>query len=399
MALVVQKYGGSSVGSPQKILSVAERIHQSHISGDDLVIVVSAMGDTTNQLLKLAQDVSFRQIQRELFAREMDMLLTAGERISMALLSMALADLGVKAVSFTGSQSGVITTHHHQRARIIKIYGDRIRKALSEKNVVIVAGFQGVSENKEIMTLGRGGSDTSAAALAVSLGASRCEIYTDVDGVFTADPFRVKEARLIEKISYEALLELSLKGAKVMHSRSVEIARRSLLPLWVKGSQSLSRGTEVVSKENMECPEFIAVTSNAQQMLLKISLQRESVAGALYDQLEPLKLDLNSLFFESGSISCFIDRNQESTWKSVLDQLTREGFVKEYFIYKELAPITVVGHGVVGDVVLLRKMTEILASLNISATIGVASSTSATMAVPLTRLEESERLLHSKLVE
>src|SRR5690606_12720945 len=183
MALIVQKFGGTSVGTPERIRSVASRIAAAKAAGNDLVVVVSAMGQTTDELLELATKVS-----KHPPGREIDMLLTAGERISMSLLSMALSDLGVKALSFTGSQSGILTTSHHRRARIEKILGDRIRKALAEGAVAIVAGFQGMSQEKEITTLGRGGSDTTAVGISAVLGAAQCEIYTDVDGVYSADP-------------------------------------------------------------------------------------------------------------------------------------------------------------------------------------------------------------------
>ena len=222
MALIVQKYGGSSVADAERIKRVAERIVAARKAGNEVVVVVSAMGDTTDELLDLAHQVSPVPPGREL-----DMLLTAGERISMALLAMAIHNLGYEARSYTGSQAGVITTSAHGRARIIDVTPGRLRNALDEGAIAIVAGFQGVAQDtKDITTLGRGGSDTTAVALAAALNADVCEIYTDVDGVFTADPRIVPNARHIKQITYEEMLELAACGAKVLMLRCVEYARR-----------------------------------------------------------------------------------------------------------------------------------------------------------------------------
>lgn len=223
--LIVQKYGGTSVGSPQRILAVADRITERHRAGNRLVVVVSAMGHTTDELTRLATEVTATPSRRE-----MDMLLTAGERITMALLSMALHDREVPAISFTGSQSGIITDTNHSRARIREVRPIRIGPELDRGRVVIVAGFQGVSPDKEITTLGKGGSDTTAIALAVGLGAAACEIYTDVLGVMTGDPRTLPGARLIPALSWDAMFALSRCGAGVMHSRAVAAARRHRLP-------------------------------------------------------------------------------------------------------------------------------------------------------------------------
>jgi aspartate kinase len=243
VALVVQKYGGSSVADAACVKRVAQRIVATKKAGNDVVVVVSAMGDTTDELIDLAQQISPLPPGREL-----DMLLTAGERISMALLAMAIANLGHEARSFTGSQAGVITDGSHGRARIIDVTPGRIRSALDEDSICIVAGFQGVSQNsKDITTLGRGGSDTTAVALAAALDADVCEIYTDVDGVFTADPRIVKTARKIPRISYEEMLEMAACGAKILHLRCVEYARRYNIPIHVRSSFSQKEGTWVVA--------------------------------------------------------------------------------------------------------------------------------------------------------
>ncbi len=241
MPIVVQKYGGSSVADAESIKRVARRIIDTRKAGNDVVVAVSAMGDTTDELLDLAQQVSPLPPPREL-----DMLLTSGERISMALLAMAIADQGHSVRSFTGSQAGVITDTTHGKAKILDVTPGRITEAITAGHIVIVAGFQGVSrETKEITTLGRGGSDTTAVALAAALGADVCEIYTDVDGVFTADPRIVPAARKVERISSEEMLELAACGSKVLHLRSVEYARRFGIPIHVRSSFSHKEGTFV----------------------------------------------------------------------------------------------------------------------------------------------------------
>ncbi len=241
MGRIVQKFGGSSVANAESIKRVARRILASKQAGNEVVIVISAMGDTTDELMELALRVSPQPEPREL-----DMLLTTGERQSAALLAMALADLGVRAKSYTGSQAGVITTAAHGNARIIDITPGRIEHSLADGNIVIVAGFQGVSQTtKDVTTLGRGASDTTAVALAAALGADFCEIYTDVDGVFTADPRIVPEARRIPEISYEEMLEMAACGAKILHLRCVEYARRENVAVHVRSSFSERPGTWV----------------------------------------------------------------------------------------------------------------------------------------------------------
>ncbi len=253
MGLVVQKYGGSSVADAERVKRVAERIVDARRAGNEVVVVVSAMGDTTDELLDLAQQVSPVPP-----ARELDMLLTAGERISMAVLAMAIANLGFEARSFTGSQAGVITDSTHGKARIIDVTPGRIRQALDEGFVVIVAGFQGVSQDtKEITTLGRGGSDTTAVALAAALGAEVCEIYTDVDGVYTADPRIVPAARRLDVISYEEMLEMAASGAKVLMLRCVEYARRYGVRVVVRSSFSNKPGTLVTHSSEVSVEQAI----------------------------------------------------------------------------------------------------------------------------------------------
>ncbi len=234
MALVVQKYGGTSVGTPERIRRVAQRVARERRAGNQVVVVVSAMGDTTDDLVALAEQVTAGARRRH--PREFDMLLTAGERMAMALVAMAIRDCDVDAVSLTGSQAAIITDEAHTVARIAEVRATRVREELAQERVVIVAGFQGVSRTREVTTLGRGGSDTTAVALAAALGAERCEIFTDVDGIYSADPRRIPDARLIDEIDYHDVIELATAGAQVMHPRAVEIGARYGVPIRVLSS-------------------------------------------------------------------------------------------------------------------------------------------------------------------
>ncbi|XVX20837.1 aspartate kinase [Actinomycetota bacterium] len=270
MSLVVQKYGGSSLGDAESIKRVAQRIIETKKGGNDVCVVVSAMGDTTDELLDLAGEVSPLPP-----AREMDMLLTAGERISMALVAMAIADLGQTVRSFTGSQAGVITDATHGKARIIDVTPGRITGAIEEGHIVIVAGFQGVSQTtKEITTLGRGGSDTTAVALAAALNADVCEIYSDVDGVFTADPRLVPKARKLARLDNEEMLEMAAAGSKILLHRCVEYARRYDMPIHVRSSFTDKEGTWVVPNayegDDMEAPIITGVAHDVSEAKITV---------------------------------------------------------------------------------------------------------------------------------
>ncbi|HYM79916.1 MAG TPA: aspartate kinase [Candidatus Limnocylindria bacterium] len=255
MAVLVQKYGGTSVDGPERLRAVARRVAAARLAGHELVVVVSAMGRTTDELIRLAHQVS-----RAPSRRELDMLLTTGERVTMALLAMALQDLEVQAISFTGSQSGILTTGDHNAARIVDVRPDRIRAELARDQVVIVAGFQGVNpQTKEITTLGRGGSDTSAVALAASLGGA-CEIYTDVSGVYSGDPRVVPAARPIPQLSYRSCSTLAHLGGRVLHARCVDLAARARVPLTVRSSFDEQPGTRIVEDQDMEGARVEAVT-------------------------------------------------------------------------------------------------------------------------------------------
>jgi aspartate kinase len=297
VGIVVQKYGGSSVADAVGIKRVAQRIVEAKRAGNDVVVVVSAMGDTTDELIDLAQQVSPLPAGREL-----DMLLTAGERISMALLAMAIGNLGQEARSFTGSQAGVITDGSHGKAKIIDVTPGRIQQALTTGAVAIVAGFQGVSQDtKDITTLGRGGSDTTAVALAAALDADVCEIYSDVDGVFTADPRIVPTARKRDRISYEEMLEMAACGAKILHLRCVEYARRYQMPIHVRSSFSQKTGTWIsdddVEVENMEQAIIAGVAHDRSEAKITVVGVPDKVgeAARIFEALSTAQINLDMI--------------------------------------------------------------------------------------------------------
>ncbi|MBY9074370.1 aspartate kinase [Nocardioides sp. WL0053] len=297
MGIVVQKYGGSSVADAEGIKRVAQRIVEAKKAGNDVVVVVSAMGDTTDELIDLAEQVSPLPAGREL-----DMLLTAGERISMALLAMAIGNLGQEARSFTGSQAGVITDGAHGKAKIIDVTPGRIEKALQSGAVAIVAGFQGVSQDtKDITTLGRGGSDTTAVALAAALRADVCEIYSDVDGVFTADPRIVASARKRDRISYEEMLEMAACGAKILHLRCVEYARRYQMPIHVRSSFSQKTGTWIadheVEVEDMEQAIIAGVAHDRSEAKITVVGVPDKVgeAARIFEALSEAQINLDMI--------------------------------------------------------------------------------------------------------
>ena len=272
MSLIVQKFGGSSVAYAEGVKRVARRVVDTQKAGNDVVVVVSAMGDTTDELLDLAAEVTSNVVP----SRELDMLLTAGERISTAVLSMAINDLGAKAQSFTGSQAGMITDGVHGSARLVEVRPDRIRESVEAGNIAIVAGFQGMNrQSGDITTLGRGGSDTTAVALAAALNADVCEIYSDVDGVFTADPRIVPTAHKLDTITSEEMLEMAANGAKILHLRSVEYARRFNLKLHVRSSFSDLEGTIVVPEESAELTPI---------HLKEIPLEQPLISGVAHDR-------------------------------------------------------------------------------------------------------------------
>jgi aspartate kinase len=302
-------------------------------------------------------------------------------------------------VSFTGSQSGIITDQSHRRARIRRILGDRIRGALAEERVAIVAGFQGVSETKEITTLGRGGSDTTAVALAAALGADCCEIYTDVDGVFSADPRVVKEARLWKQLPHDLMVELAWRGAGVLHPRCVELAEQFGVKLRLASSLNESEGTMIEkSGAGMEDIQIAGVTADSGKQLLVVQLARPTVLGALMDAAAQGHLSVVAPVFTEGRVQLFVERDAESEWKRILENLVVQGFVERYELYSQLVPLTVVGRRFAQDGAAIQKVIETLARNHISVTMGSASPLAITVAVSVNHADDGVRALHQEFI-
>ncbi len=325
-SLVVQKYGGTSVGSIDHIKRVAERIAETRRSGKDVVAVVSAMAGQTDQLLKMAWEISDAPTQREL-----DLLLSSGERISSALLTIALNAIGCQAVSLTGRQIGLQTDNKHTRARIKQIDGERCKRYLEKNHVVVVAGFQGVNEHGDVTTLGRGGSDTSAVALAVALNAEQCEILTDVDGVFTADPRVVPDARKLEIISYDEMLEMSGLGAKVLQLRCVEFAKKYQMPLIVRSSYNNHPGTLISEEDpNMEQPVVsgIMYDKNQAKITVKGVPDQPGIAAKLFNALAEASVSVD-MIIQNISEEGHTDISFTVTTEHLADAMTEVNKVNE----------------------------------------------------------------------
>ena len=395
----MQKYGGTSVGDADRIRAVADHVARTKKQGDDVVVVVSAMGKTTDSLIRLADDVS--KIQP---GRELDMLLTAGERISMALLCMALAELGVKATSFTGSQAGIITDSTHTKARIIEIKGDRLKETIKEGSVPVVAGFQGVSLEKDVTTLGRGGSDTTAVALATALGAQACEIYTDVSGVFTADPRVEPNARKLHKISFEEMLEIAASGGKVLALRSVEFARRHKVALHVRSSFTWESGTWIVEEEKgMEEAIVSAVTHDTSEAKITVTKvpDRPGIAAGLFRALadEAINVDMivqNTSRDGNTDISFTVPKADLDTAVKVAKQVIPTIGGTEVLADPDVARVSLVGAGMRTHPGVTARTFETLASHDINIEMISTSSIRISCMVRAGVVEEAVRALHEE---
>jgi aspartate kinase len=354
VGLIVQKYGGSSVSDAEAMKRVASRIVATKKAGHQVVVVVSAMGDTTDELIDLANQISPLPAGREL-----DMLLTAGERISMALLAMAIKNLGFEALSFTGSQAGVITDSKHGRARIIDVTPGRIQEALKQDAIAIVAGFQGISQDtKDVTTLGRGGSDTTAVALAAALDADVCEIYTDVDGVFSADPRIVPTARKLKSVTYEEMLELAACGAKVLHLRCVEYARRFNLPIHVRSSFSNLEGTWVVADQpeggNMEQAIISGIAHDKSEAKVTIVgvPDRSGVAARIFQAIADADINIDMIVQNVSAaatgltdISFTLARSDGSKATGIVQKLQGEIGFKSIQYDDQIGKLSLIGAG------------------------------------------------------
>ncbi len=398
VALLVQKFGGTSVADPDRIRAVADHIARTRRAGNDVVVVVSAMGKTTDDLIRLANDVAHAP-----GGREMDMLLTAGERISMALLSMAVENLGVPAVSFTGSQAGILTDTTHGRAKIVEVRADRIRAAVDAGQVAIVAGFQGVSTNRDITTLGRGGSDTTAVALAAALDAEVCEIYTDVEGVYTADPRVVPNARKLPVVSFEEMLEMAATGGRVLALRSVEFARNHDVPLHVRSSFSWAPGTWVHEEgAGVEQAIISGVTHDVSEAKVTIEQvpDRPGVAASVFRALadEHINVDMivqNVSTAGHTDISFTIPRNDVTKASGVMDKLVVETEASGFRSDPTIGRVSLIGAGMKTNPGIAAKMFEVLANENVNIEMISTSTIRISCVVKEDDVEHAVRTLHA----
>ncbi len=396
MPLVVQKYGGTSVGSPERIARVADRVVATKSAGNGVVVVVSAMGKTTDELIELATAVNPHPP-----AREMDMLLTAGERISMALTAMAIEARGVEAVSFTGSQAGILTDASHGAAKIQKITGARVVDALADNKVVIVAGFQGVDpDSREVTTLGRGGSDATAVALAASLGADVCEIYTDVDGVFTADPRVVPGARKLTEISFDEMLELAASGAGVLMSRSVEFGRRFNIPIHVRSSFHDGPGTWV-KEDTMEQAIISGIAHDTSEAKLTIRgvPDRPGVAASLFEPLAEASINVDMIVQNvshdgTTDISLTVPLASLDAARTIAARVADEVEAAGVEVDPDIAKVSLVGAGMKSHPGVAARVFRTLSDAGINIEMISTSTIRISCVVRAVDVERAVRLLH-----
>ncbi len=398
MALIVQKYGGTSVADPDRMRAVADHIAFTTRHGDQVVAVVSAMGKSTDNLIKLANDVSSVQPGREL-----DMLLTTGERVSMSLLCMALAERGIDAMSFTGSQVGIITDTAHGKAKILEVRGDRLREALAEGRVCVVAGFQGVSTDREITTLGRGGSDTTAVAVAAALGADACEIYTDVTGVFSADPRIVPQAHKLTHVNFDEMLEMAGAGSKVLALRSVEFARNHHVPLHVRSSFTWEPGTWVTSEERaMEDPIISGVVTDSSEAKVTVIgvPDRPGISAALFEPLAAANVNVDMIVQNTSNAGT----TDISFTVPIADMKVAEGIVAGVAADiaaagvshdNDIAKVSLVGAGMKTSPGVAATMFRVLADNGINIQMISTSTIRISVVVAASDLEAAARCLHT----
>ena len=401
MALIVQKFGGTSVANTDSLKVVASRIIECKEQGNNVVVVPSAMGSSTDELIDLASNLSENPAPRE-----MDMLLSAGERITMSLLSIHLNSLGYDSISLTGSQAGIITTSRHGKAEIEEITGERVKEGLDEGKIVIVAGFQGFNrESREITTLGRGGSDATAVALAASLNAERCEIFTDVDGVFSADPRYVENAKLIDEISYEEMLEMSSTGAGVLMARSVEFGRRYNIPIIVKSTFENNEGT-IVKEKTMEEAIVSGVTHNDKEV--KFTLfgvpDQPGIAGKVFGSLSDIGINVDMIVQNVSKdsitdISFTAPKDQaddvEKTLSVLSESLNAKGFDKD----ENVARISIIGAGMKSESGVASKMFNILGDNSINIYMISTSPIRVSCVINSNDIQKALDVLHGEFIE
>jgi aspartate kinase len=398
MAVVVQKYGGTSLGDAERISRVARRVVAAADAGNDVCVVVSAMGDTTDELLALAAQVSGRP-----HTRELDMLLSAGERISMAMLSMAIIELGRDALSLTGPQAGILTDARHGRARILDVRPERLVEALRDNKIAIVAGFQGNSTARDVTTLGRGGSDVTAVALAAALQADACEIYTDVDGVYTADPQLVPGARKLSALTYEEMLELSACGSKVLMLRSVEVARTHGVPIHVRSSFTEDEGTWIVKEVGMEQAIVSGVahdSSEAKVTILGVP-DRPGIAARVFRSLANSDVRVDMIVQNVSAegitdISFTLPEDELPAVEAILAEVGDQVGSRGVVVDAEIAKISLVGAGMKTDPSVVADMFDALADEGINIEIISTSSIRISCVIRATLLERAVNVVHDR---
>lgn len=397
MAVIVQKYGGSSVADAPRIRNVARRVAAAADAGNQVVVVVSAMGNTTDELMKLALEIS--QVPP---ARELDMLLTSGERTSTALLSMALIETGHDAISFTGSQAGIVTDTTHTKARIVDVRARRIEEALEAGKIVIVAGFQGVSTSFDITTLGRGGSDTTAVALAAALGAEICEIYSDVDGVYTADPRLVPSARKLHAVSFEEMLEMSASGAGVLMLRAVEYARTHNVIIHCRSSLSEEQGTFITKEDaRMEKALITAVTHDVSEAMLRIIRvpDQPGVAARIFGALaaESINVDMIVQNVSEGGktdVSFTMPKDDLARSHAIVEKVAADVGAEGYSADEDIAKLSLIGAGMKSHPGVAAKMFAALAESGINMEMISTSSIRISCVIRASEVERAVNVLH-----
>ena len=396
--LIVQKYGGSSVGDIEKIQNVAKRIIKSKKSGKNVVVVVSAMGNTTDELIKMAYSISDRPIEREL-----DALLSTGEQISISLLAIAIENMGHEVISLTGAQCGIITSNKHFKARINEINTQRLESELSQGKIVIVAGFQGINKENDITTLGRGGSDTTAVALAAALKAELCQIFTDVEGVYTADPRIVPDAKLISEISYDEILELASLGVKVLHPRAVELAGNHKVPIEVRSSFTENKGTLI--KEEVKMEKVLIRGISLDENIGKISVlevpDKPGIAFKLFSSLAEADIHVDMIVQNVNRQSV-----NDITFTVALDELQDAIEVAQKFAFevdaqkvlydRGVSKLSVVGSGVVANAEVASKFFETLFQLGINIQMISTSEIKISCIIDKDRGKEAMKFMHQK---
>jgi aspartate kinase len=397
MGLIVQKYGGSSVADAEKIQNVARRIVKAKEEGNQVVVVVSAMGNTTDSLLKLAYHVNERPGDREL-----DVLLSTGEIVTSTLLALALENLGCKAVSLTGAQAGIQTDSTYSRARILRIDTKRVVSELEEGNIVIVAGFQGVTQEMDITTLGRGGSDTTAVALAASLNADTCQIYTDVEGIYTADPHLIPEARKLKDIGYEEMLELASYGAKVMHNRAVELGELYNVSILVASSFSDSPGTIIYKEASMEVKNKargIAYDTNVSKVTVVGVPDHPGIAAAIFEPLARANISVDTIV-QNASINNITDltftvtRSDLLKAMSIVEPVVKSIGGKQCVTDSTLAKVSVVGTGMQNTPGYAATMFRVLHEQDINIQLITTSEIRITCIISENKVKDAVQALH-----